>query len=243
MNRRPAVARGWIAAALLLVPLAACRAASGPPPAPASFAPPPGPRERAERERFLAERLDAGRLHAQAWQWGWTAFNGVSTAYSAVEAAGTNDHGERAYQVVQAVNAALGLADVWLLEPMPGREGAAAMRRGDPATSLARGEQLLLASAARARARRGWRLRLENLALQTACAGVLLAFDEPRLAAFSFASGMAGGELYLWSQPWRPERDLHDYERLVRGTTLPGDPAPSLTVAPAPGGLALRLGF
>lgn len=235
--------RRWIAAALLLAPLTACSAAHGPSLAPTSFAPPADERERAERERFLAERLDAGRLHAQAWQWGWTAFNGVSTVYAAAAGAGASDRGERAYQIVQAANAALGLVDVQLLEPMPGRAGADPMRRGDPATSLARGEQLLRARAERARARRGWRLRLGNLALQAAGAGVLLALDEPRLAALSFASGMAGGELYLWSQPWRPERDLQDYERLVNGPALPDDPPAELTVGPAPGGLSLRLGF
>jgi len=235
--------RGRLATVLLLVPLGACSAARGPASASAPFAPPRSAGEHAARERFLEDRLDAGRLHARAWQWGWTAFNGGSAAYSTIEAARANDRGERAFQIVQAVNAALGLADVQLLEPMPGREGALPMRRADPETRLARGEALLLARAQRARERRHWRLRLENLALQAAGAGVLLGLDEPRLAALSFASGVAGAELYLWSQPGRPERDLRDYERLVGGDGLPGEPASSLTVAPAPGGIALRFGF
>jgi hypothetical protein len=227
---------------LLLAPVG-CGGVLGPAPATPSFPPPRSEREADARARFLEARLDAGRLHAQAWQWGWTAINGGSMVYSTLEAARTDDAGDRAYQTVQAATSLLGLADVQMLRPMPGRDGAAPMRTGDPATRLERGERLLAERAQRAQERRYWRTHLANVAIQALGAGVLLALDQPRYAALSFASGVAGGEAYIWSEPWRPERDLRDYEQLVESQALPREPPVSLDLEPIPDGLALRIAY
>ena len=230
-----------IALGLLGLAAVGCGGLRGPSGTAAGFRAPRGAHEAEVRARFLEQRLDAGRLHARAWQWGWTAVNGGSALESTIAASRTNDAGERAFDVVQAAIAALGLVDVQLLHPMPGRSGADPMRGGDPATGLERGEQVLAERAERAKGRRQWPLHLENVALQAVGGGILLALGQPRYALISFGSGVAGGEAFIWSEPWRPRRDLADYERLAESGGLPSEPATTLELVPAPGGVALRL--
>ena len=236
--------RRFLAALLLAVPLG-CAGIGGPRAIDASFSPPRTAREATARLAFLEERLDTGRRHAELWSWSWLAINGAglgSTVYTAV----TTNHGDtRAFNAVQASQAALGVADVLWLRPMPGRTGAdplrAAAARGESAEArVAQGERLLVASAERAAARRDWRLHAANLALQALGAGVLLALDEPGYAGLAMALGLIGGEANFWSEPSRATGDLDGYRQLV--ATGVG-PRTSWQLAPHRNGVALVLRY
>jgi len=236
--------RRFLAALLLAVPLG-CAGIGVPRAIDATFAPPRTEREATARLAFLEERLDAGRRHAELWSWSWLAINGTglgSTVYTAV----TTNHGDtRAFNAVQASQAALGVADVLWMRPMPGRMGADSLRaaaaHGDSADlRVAEGERLLVASATRAESRRDWRLHAANLALQAIGAGVLLALDEPGNAGLSMLLGLVGGEANFWSEPSRATGDLDAYRHLVATGVVPRT---SWQLAPHRNGVALVLRY
>jgi hypothetical protein len=230
-----------IAVCLVLCVALGCAASA--PPSVSDLPPPASEREAEQRLRFLEERLDAGRRHAQIWHWGWTAANGLGIASSAAGIATDDDTGATVYNGLQIGVSAIGLLDVYVIGPVPGRAGADPIRSGDPATRLVRGEELLAAAAAHSKMRRDWIPHLSNLALQTVAASVLLAIDEPGYAAVFFGLGMLGGEAFLWSAPWQPERDWRRYRELATGTGMPSEPEAELHFAPTAQGLALELRF
>lgn len=235
------------ALALLLLPVAC-----------ASFAPPrapdyPAPASEQALDRrldFLEERLDAGRMHAAAWSWGWLGFLGVTGAQSIASAASEHDANDRAGDITNAAKSAIGIADVLLLRPMPGRIGAAPMReleggaRDDKLARLARGEATLAAAAERARQRSSWPTHLANLLFNAAGSAILLGLGHENAAWLTFATGFAGGELQIWSEPWRGRRDLADYEKLVGSSSASlREPEPSWRAAFTGRGVAVELRF
>jgi hypothetical protein len=206
-----------ILALLLLAAPLGCAGPVGPHEVDARFAPPRDAQEAEARLHFLEQRLDAGRLHAQAWFWGWLAINTGGLA-SSVSTAALSEHSDtRAFNVVQASQAALGLTDMLVLRPMPGREGADPLRtaaaQGEPVDArVQEGERLLVAAANRAKERRDWRIHAGNFALQLIGSGALLAVGEPGYAGYSMAIGLVGGEINIWSEPSRATADLAAYQ-------------------------------
>ena len=229
-----------IAACLMVCVALGCAGAAPPV---SELPPPSSEREAEQRLRFVEARLDAGRRHAQLWHWGWTAANGGSIAMNAASLALDDDSGSRTYSGLQIGISTLGLVDLLVRDPVPGRAGADPIRAGDPATRLARGEALLAAAAEHAAARRAWPAHLANAALQAAAAAVLLGIDEPGYAAASFGLGMLGGEAMLWSAPSQPARDWDSYREMVTRGALPAEPKAELRFAPTAQGFALELRY
>lgn len=237
--------RRFSAALLLAVATLGCAGVGGPAAIDASFAPPRTEREAAARLAFLEERLDAGRRHAELWYWSWLTINGTGLGSSLYTAARTNHGDTRAFNVVQASQAALGVADMLWMRPMPGRSGAdplrAAATRGESAEArVAQGERLLVATAERAASRRDWRIHAGNLALQAIGAGVLLAQGERGYAGLTLAMGIVGGEANLWSEPSRATGDLDAYRELVATGVVPST---GWLLAPSRNGVALVLRY
>jgi len=216
-----------------------------------TFAPPRTDAELGARLRFLEDRLSAGQLHAVAWWWGWLGIESFSGVSQVVDATDAHKVGDRARDVVNAVVSGVGLLDLLVLRPMPGRDGAGPLRampdvtRAEKLARLARGETMLCEIAARAQTRRSWPVHAGNLALAIAGGAVVLGFGRPATAATTAASNFVGGEIQIWSEPWRGTRDLDDYRRLVdSGQARARAPARSWSVRPAPdGGVALEMRF
>jgi hypothetical protein len=209
--------RKRLALALCLAPLAC---ASVPQVAPPAFSAPRTDAELDARLRFLEERLDAGRRHAQTWYYGWLGFNVACLGYTTASAA-TDSARSRSFDIVNAAQAAVGVSDLVLLRPIPGREGADPIRgpadasHEDKLARLAAGERILLAVAQRADERSSWTNHIGNLVFNLVGGGILLALHEDRYAALAAFSGTAVGEVYIWSEPSRGPTDLADYLRLI----------------------------
>jgi hypothetical protein len=223
----------------------------------ASAAPPrpdfPKPRNEAEldaRLRFLEQRLAAGQLHAAAWSGVWLGIQVFSGISQIEDAAAARQSGDRSRDIVNAVKSTVGVADVLVIRPMPGREGAAPLRAMPEGTEderlarLARGEEILLATADRAAARRSWKVHVGNVLFNLAGSAVLLGLGHADAAATTLETGVVGGELQIWTEPWRGTHDLADYEHLVQTghVSAPGAGQHWL-LAPARDGLALQMRF
>jgi hypothetical protein len=203
----------------------------------------------AARLGFIEDRLDAGRSYARYWWGGWTGFYGIGTVVTSVQAATEDDRGERANDVVSAAKAAFGTARL-LYAPPAARKGAAALRalpvsgEDECRRRLARGEELLRASAAEAGARYSWTRHLANVGINVA-GGLIVAegFDEPGSAWTSAGIGIGVGEAMLWSHPWRARADLAEYERRFPADGVPRPAPVSWELVPCPGGAGIRLAF
>ena len=198
------------------------------------------------RTRFLEKRLEAGRLSAQAWQYGWTGVYGVTTVVSSVQTLLADNADDRVYNLVGAVKSAGGLAQL-LVDPLPARLGAAPMQ-AVPTTArrgrlerLAVGERQLFVNAARAGQRYSLKRHLEGVTTNLIGGAVIWAFGSSSDAVVSTLSGIAVGELQIWTQPWRATGDLEDYRNRFTNGSVMGDAGWQLR--PRPGGVELALRF
>lgn len=199
------------------------------------------------RLAFIEARLDRHRTHARVWQWSWTAVNGGAAIGLGVLGALADSDEDRVNLFTQSALGLVGLADLHWMRRMPARDGFDPMRRMPAATpaerrvQLERAEAMLRRAAARPSGRSHWWLHLGNVALNTAVGLGVWAAGDGTGGLISAASGVVGGELYLWSEPYGWKDDLRDYERFVSGTSAAPEPRWSLTLGP--GGLSLRWEF
>jgi hypothetical protein len=236
-----------VAGVLLLVVLAGC--AGAPDGATGqSLAPEPAvsDQEVQERIRFIEERLDSHRLHAQTWYWGWMTVFVASAGYNSYGAA-TTDHGpNRVNGISQALLSASGIGDL-LFRPLNARFGADPIRGLPDATpeqrrqKLERAEALLEDNAERAETRTSWLHHLANAAANGLAGAAVWAAGDGRQGAISALTGTLGGELQIWTEPGGPVQDLEDYERFTSGRAARVDGG--WQVVPALDGVAVRYRF
>ena len=169
-----------------------------------------------ERTRFIEERLDAHKRHAQIWYWSWMAVNSGAAVGLSIAAGVTDETPDRVDFASQAFLAALGVADL-LFRPLEARYGAAPIRCMPEATRIQRlaklraAEDLLYRNAERAAQRHDWIFHLLNVVLN---AGVGIATGiagDSTQGAVSAGSGVLGGEIYILAQPAGPEKDWQAY--------------------------------
>ena len=187
------------------------------PPAPAAFA--LSDAELAARLDFLAERLDAGRPSALAWQWGWTGIYSIGFALSFTDAVRADDGDDRVRAIVDAAKSGLAtMQTVALLrDPLAATLGAQPMRevqgndRAARMQRLALGERQLLMSAARAETRYSPKRHLITIGANLLGGAAIYALGDAGDAVRSTLVGIAVGEAQIWSQPWRATADLREY--------------------------------
>lgn len=173
-------------------------------------------RELDARLETLTDRLERRKTHAAAWQYGWTGIFVASIGYNAFQVA-DEEGDDRVDHGVSIAKSALGLTRM-LTNPHPLRRGATPIRpipdesRQEKAARLRRGEALLAASAKRSREPYQLSQHLGILGINLTGGAIILAFGDDDDAAFSTISGIIGGELRLWSQPWHGASDLEAYE-------------------------------
>jgi hypothetical protein len=206
----------------------------------------PSPEEVDRRLAFLEARLDAKRTHARAWHWTWTGVNGGAAVGLAVLGGLADSDSDRVNLFSQSALALVGLADLYWMRPMTARDGFDPVRAMPGATPddrrarLERAEAMLRKAARRPSGRTHWWPHLGNLVLNSAVGLGVWAAGSTKDALLSAGSGMAIGELYLWSEPqWRD--DWEDYERLRAGFAR--EPRARWSLAATPGGVRLRCEF
>jgi len=202
----------------------------------------------AERLSFIEDKLESRRRYADWWWKGWTAFYGIGTVVESVQAGTEDDGGKRADYIVSAVKAAGGTARTFLFPP-PARMGADPMRTVDPRDEstcrerLRIGEELMRTNARASRARWDWWRHALNVGINVA-GGLIVAegFDEPSRGWRNAGIGIAVGEVYTFSYPWKGDDDLEDYERRFGAPDVSPRPI-SFSIAPNLGGLQLGVTF
>lgn len=204
---------------LALVALVAC---ASPQPAPLTRNPHALPDEEiARRIAFIDERLEDARLAASIWHWSWLAINGGAGTALNTALAVTDDSSEgRSAAIVQAVYGAVGVAFQYI-DPLNTRHGAAPIRdmpqetRAQKIEKLERAEIILQENAVRTAQRTDWLMHLGNLVVSVGAGLIVFAFGGDVDALITGGSIFAGGELFLWTLPPGPVRDLDEYRTSI----------------------------
>lgn len=202
-----------------------------------------------ERLAFIEDRLEARRPYASYWWMGWTGFYGLGAVVQAGRAATDDDDSKQADFVVSAVKASFGVARL-LVWPPSAKAGAAAMRVVDPRDEsacrerLRIGEELLRRNARESAARWDWKRHAANVGINVA-GGLIVAegWDDPSRGWRSAGIGIAVGEAFTLSHPWKAPADLVEYEERFGEVAAPAPTDVSFELAPQLGGVALAVRF
>jgi hypothetical protein len=229
----------WLALVVALLP-AAARAAD-------AERDDPTDQEIARRLSFIETRLDSHRRHAEIWHWSWAVINGGAAVGLGIAAGLADDTPDRVNFATQSALAGFGALDVILLRPIPGRMGADPIRALPQSThaerleALREAEERLRRSARRDRFRMDWRVHVANVAVNLAAGGIVWAAGDGEAGLITAASGMAGGLLYLLTEPPGRNADLVEYERFAGQP--PSRPTGGWSLVPRGTGIALRFDF
>ncbi len=202
-----------------------------------------------ERLTFIEDRLEERRPYARYWWMGWTGFYSLGAVIQSAQAATEEDDSRQADLVVSAAKASIGVARL-LIWPPTARMGAAAMRVVDPRDEsacrerLRIGEELLRKNARESKGRWDWKRHAANVGINVAGALIVAeGWDDPSRGWRSAGIGIAVGEVFTFSHPWKAAADVAEYEaRFERSADLTPTNV-SFGVAPQLGGLALAMRF
>ena len=199
-----------------------------------------------QRLRFIEERLEGSRRHAQRWYLGWYAASVGGVVVGGLQAGLANKGEDRASGIATAVLAAGGIAYLELL-PMNARHGADPLE-ALPATThaqrlakLERAQEILEANGERATVQIDWVAHAANALVSVATGAIVWAVGGD--ATTGIVSGvlpLVGGEIQFWTEPSQPRRDVRDYAHEF-GSDRSG--SSRLRLEPRAGGLALRSDF
>jgi hypothetical protein len=176
----------------------------------------------AERLRFIEERLEESRRHAQLWYWSWMTINAGSAIGLGIAAGLAQHEDDQVNNGVQAGVAAIGVADL-LLRPLNARFGAAPIAglpeatREERLAKLRAAETLLRDNAERAEERTSWTMHAANVALNGVAGGLIAGFGRPSDGLIAFGTGTVGGVINMLTQPWAPATDWQDYQARFGG--------------------------
>jgi hypothetical protein len=105
------------------------------------------------------------------------------------------------------------------------------------------GEELLRTNARESESRRSWKRHAVSVAINVAGALIVAeGFDESR-GWRSAGIGIAVGETFTFSHPWKADDDLAEYERRFESSGVPAVKPVSWSVGPHLGGVRLQLNF
>ncbi len=182
-----------------------------------------------QRLRFLEAQLEAPKIHAQVWFWGWLSVYAGSAGIQGlrlglVDGAELDATAQRADLTVTIVRSVLAFANHLLFYRLKARYGAEPMQEiegEDRAAKLARlaaGEEALVSYAAESRRRYSW-VR-HALAVAVNLAGFFITwqgYNDLRQALLTTGIGLTLGEIIIWSQPWQPVGALEEYRARYGG--------------------------
>lgn len=202
---------------------------------------------------WIQSRLEEASGKAMRWQYGWTAFYGVSTLAYAAQAHSLDDPDQTHDRVDARVGAAsslLGLAGMWL-EPLTTASNAQTLAMlpastpGEQEARLHQAETLLRENAEQEQQARSFQAHALT-ALVSLLSGVAIARDDSRTddGWLMFAQSMLVGELQIYTAPTDATDAWQAYQRgdFSHGKR-PGAQAGALVVSALPEGFALHYRF
>lgn len=202
-----------------------------------------------ERLQFIEDRLELRRPYANYWWLGWTGFYGLGTVVQSVRAPFEGDDSKQADLVVSAVKASFGVTRL-LIWPPTAKAGADAMRVVAPSDEsqcrerLRIGEELLRQNAHESESRWDWKRHAANIGINVA-GGLIVAegWDDPWRGWRSAGIGIAVGEAFAFSHPWKADDDLAEYDQKFGRSADLAPSKVSWEVTPRLGGLTFGLRF
>jgi hypothetical protein len=182
----------------------------------------PSPADLDARLAFLEEHLEAPKLHARVWYWGWFSLYSAaivtqSIRLGLVDGGDPDADAQRADLTIAIVKATAGVISLLVL-PLDATDGAEAMRAiegdtpDDKLRRLAAGEAALAQNAKQSDRRHWWIRHAAVLAINIVGGLIVwIGYDDPERGVIAAALGIAAGELAAWTQPWQPRASMNAY--------------------------------
>ena len=202
-----------------------------------------------ERLSFIETRLEERRPYAKYWWMGWTGFYGLGAVVQSARAPFEGDDSKQADLVVSAVKASFGVTRL-LLWPPTAKAGTDAMRVVAPNDETACrerlriGEELLRKNAHESESRWDWKRHAANVGINVAGALIVAeGWDDPWRGWRSAGIGIAVGEAFTFSHPWKADDDLAEYDAKFGQSAALAPTKVSFEVTPRLGGLSFGMRF
>ena len=230
--------RALIVIALLALPISSEGATC---PVPDGVATNVGQVDAAERARFLQSALRYGAWKAEIWNWGWPIIYGLLTGGQVLAATLIDDEGRKKDLYVSAVRSGIAGVAAILIPLKTPRQWRRYRATGDACADVAALERALAVSAASEARGKSWKKHAAVFGLNLITGLVLwLGFDRPiGQAALTTATGLAVGEIMIFSQPTRARDAWNRYRRGEVGIAT--RPTVVWTITPFAGGAGLGL--
>ncbi|HXX35403.1 MAG TPA: hypothetical protein VEM15_13095 [Thermodesulfobacteriota bacterium] len=167
-----------------------------------------------ERINFIQTAFDKGQTRAKLWSYTWIAINGAGSGIQAYYAISSSHN--RAFNIVGASESFLGLA-VLFIDPFHARSSGSDLRKLPESTpeemeyKLEKAEKWLERNYKQEKLGTSWLSHVGVLVISAVGAGIVWHYDGGKNGLISVLSSVAGGELFIWTQPTRGIKDYNDY--------------------------------
>jgi hypothetical protein len=167
-----------------------------------------------ERIDFIQASFDKGQTRAKLWSYTWIPINGAATGIQTYQAISSSHN--RAFNIVGASESFLGLAAL-IVDPFHARSSGSDLRKLPESTpeelkyKLENAEKWLERNYKQEKLGTSWLSHVGVLAISAIGGGIVWHYNGGKNGLISVLSNVAGGELFIWTQPTRGIRDYNDY--------------------------------
>ncbi len=198
-----------------------------------------------ERIDFIQTSFDTGQTRAKLWSYTWIALNAGGTGFQTYQAISSSRN--RAFNIVGASEAFLGFA-VLIIDPFHARSSGSDLRELPESTpeqmkyKLEKAEMWLERNYKQEKLGRSWLTHVGVLVISAMGAGIVWHYDGGKNGLISLLSNVAGGELFIWTQPTKGIKDYNDYRSKYKDA-YHSIPEKKYFIAPSKNGFVVGLYF
>ncbi|MGO8991295.1 MAG: hypothetical protein ACLQGU_12750 [bacterium] len=198
-----------------------------------------------ERIDFIQASFDKGRTRAELWSYTWIAINGAATGIQTYQAISSSRN--RAFNIVGASESFLGLA-MLIVDPFHACSSGSDLRKLPESTpeelkyKLEKAEKWLERNYKQEKLGTSWLSHVGILAISAVGGGIVWHYNGGKNGLISVLSNIAGGELFIWTQPTRGIRDYNDYHSKYKDA-YDGVPEKKYFIAPSKNGFVAGMYF
>jgi len=198
-----------------------------------------------ERIDFIQASFDKGQPRAKLWSYGWMGVYGAATVGQAYQAVRNSNN--RTFNIVGASESFLGFA-VMAIYPLYASSSGSHLRKLPESTpdelrnKLDKGENWLEKSYQQEKIGRSWLTHVGSIVVSLIGAGIVWHYDGSKNGIISALSGIAGGEILIWTQPTKSIKDYEDYRRKYKDP-YSGIIEKKYFIAPSPNGFVVGVRF
>jgi len=198
-----------------------------------------------ERINFIQAAFDKGQTRAKLWSYTWMVIDGATAGIQTYQAISSRH--DRVFNIVGASESFLGLAEL-IVDPFHASSSGSDLREIPGSTpeeqeyKLDKAEKWLERNYKQEKLGTSWLSHVGVLAVSIIGAGIVWHYNGSKNGLISALSNIAGGEVYIWTQPTRGIKDYNEYHDKYKDA-YNGIPEKKYFIAPSPNGFVAGVYF